>query len=225
MAIYSNSRIQLRLDNEAGWNSNNPTIESGEICLSADKYDFKVGTGTNWRSGSYWIANNPKVVDAYNNADNAVNTADAAAQRADDAWNLADDAIRLAKRHVDSGILKDMSAFGTGLTIDDAFVEEWANTDFILVNGVLGGANPITINANTPLDSGNELRFYFSCSEPVGVWSPWFSYTMGPDAIAVIGDQRYDDVTKTITFNGGDTVEMCYINGCVLKYRVHQMNY
>lgn len=225
MAIYSDSRIQLRLDNEANWNLNNPTIEPGEICLSADKYDFKVGAGTNWRSGSYWIAQNPKVVDAYNTATNADSNATAAMGRADDAYNLADEALNSARRRVDSVVFKDMVAFGTGLTIDDNFIEEYANTDFIAVRGPLGSVNSITIDAHTTLDKGNELRFYFSCAEPVTVWSNWFHLDMDLDFIAVIGDVRFDDQTKTITFPAGNTVEMRLINGCVLTYKVHELPY
>ena len=56
---YPNSRIQLRIDTEGAWQSNNPTIKPGELCISSDKLDIKVGAGSAWSRASYLIKNNP----------------------------------------------------------------------------------------------------------------------------------------------------------------------
>lgn len=50
------TKIQLRRDTEANWTSNNPILASGEIGISTDKSNFKIGDGTsNWKNIKYAI--------------------------------------------------------------------------------------------------------------------------------------------------------------------------
>lgn len=51
------TKIQLRRDTEANWTSNNPRLAPGEIGISTDKSNFKIGDGVkNWASLRYIIA-------------------------------------------------------------------------------------------------------------------------------------------------------------------------
>ena len=49
-----NTRIQLRNDLAATWNSKNPVLNKGEIGIEIDTRKMKVGDGTTaWRTLSY----------------------------------------------------------------------------------------------------------------------------------------------------------------------------
>lgn len=50
------TKIQLRRDTEANWTSNNPILASGEIGISTDKSNFKIGDGTSaWKILKYML--------------------------------------------------------------------------------------------------------------------------------------------------------------------------
>lgn len=238
MATYPNSRIQLRIDTEGNWRSNHPTIAAGEICLSSDKKDFVVGTGTQWSDSNYWIANNPTVTSIRTTASNAQSTANTANNLASQARDIANMALEAAiGRVIDTGIFKERLDSKIPLEISYEFLTKYQNVDFLtneFVVGASGEFNEIDFTSDVLIDKANELRFYFAVDATPGsefyVKSKLF--TMPSDyatkistdnriGILLLGDPNIitkdsDDVV--LTFPEGAVVELCYINGFVLKY-------
>lgn len=219
MATYSNSRIQLRIDTEANWNTNNPTIAEGELCLSSDKKDFKIGAGALWRSASYWIAQNPTVVSIGTTANNAASTASQALSRANQAISTAQAAAQSAGRVVNFDVIKDAVSNSQPILVDEEFLKTYANTDLMGLDVAVGTVNEIDISNYEAFDSANEVRFYLYASENFFVKSSYFAKNFDAGKILLDGDASYFNGTDSLTFPADSTVELSLINGCVLKYR------
>ena len=225
MATYTNSRIQLRVDTEGAWQSNNPTIQAGEICISSDKLDFKVGAGSAWNQAAYCIKNNPEVVSIKTTANNAASSASSAMNRANQAYSIAQAAAQSAGRVVNFDVLKEAVENQQPISITAAFLKEHQNTDFMLTNGGLITATEIDITTNElPEGSSNDIAFYFYAAENVYVKSNLFSEIPvdGKIVVTIFNDDMsikdmFNDV-DTITFPAGYLCEVHLINGCILKY-------
>lgn len=216
MATYSNSRIQLRVDTEANWQNNHPTIEAGEICMSSDKKDFVVGTGTPWAPGNYWIANNPTVTSIRTTANNAANTASQAMSKANQALSTAQAAAQSAGRVADYGLVKEKVEAVEGFEVNDEFLKNFQNNDIIGLGYPVGTNNKINISIASPTSEGNEIRFYLQTSAEAEDTFTIESEQI-PDSIMLIGDTSiYND--HVISFPPNANVEICIIDGCVLKY-------
>jgi hypothetical protein len=221
MATYSNSRIQLRIDTEANWQSNNPTIASGELCLSSDKSDFKIGAGGLWNAASYWIANNPTVTSIRTAANNAQSTASNALNKANQAITIANAAAQYTGRVVDYKLFKNHNENKDRFYLDAEFIKNYSNNDIICYDDTVGGSEKcsgIDIAATDPWNEGNEIRFYFGTRDYFTVTGDFQVDAAGQGKILVIGNRSVLSSNNTITFDPHVVVEMCLINGCILKY-------
>lgn len=220
MATYSNSRIQLRIDTEANWQSNNPTIASGELCLSSDKNDFKIGAGGLWNAAAYWIANNPTVTSIRTTANNAQSTANNALNKANQAITIANAAAQYTGRVVDYELFKINNENKERIYLDSEFIKNYSNNDIICYDETTGGndkCSGIDIVATDPWNDGNEIRFYFGTRDYFTVTGEFQVGVAGQGKILVMGDPNLLS-SNTITFDPHMTVELCLINGCILKY-------
>ena len=238
MATYPNSRIQLRIDTEANWQSNHPTIAAGEICLSSDKKDFVVGSGAQWSNTNYWIANNPTVTSIRTTANNAQSTANTANNLASQARDIANMALAAAVgRVIDTKIFKEHLDSKLPLEISYDILTKYQNVDFLtneFVVGASGEFNEIDFTSDVLTDKANELRFYFAVDATSGseFYVKSSLFTMPSDytaklahdnriGILLLGDPHIitkEDDKVVLTFPQGAVVELRYINGFVLKY-------
>lgn len=224
MATYSNSRIQLRIDTEGAWQSNNPQIEAGELCISSDKLDFKVGAGSAWSQASYCIKNNPDVVSAKTTATNAATAASNALNRANQAYSLAQSAAQSSGRTVNIDVLKNAVSNQQPITITAEFLKRNQNTDFILPELGLTHYNEIRINEVDDVNNtvGNIVTFSFYTTEVVVIKSSLFSIAPGARKIMVIAGNDTSasmyDKSETITIPAGRVVECKLINNYMFKY-------
>lgn len=238
MATYPNSRIQLRIDTEDNWKNNHPTIAAGEICLSSDKKDFVVGTGTPWALGNYWIANNPTVTSIRTTANNAQSAANTANNLASQARDIANMALKAAVgRVIDTDIFKEHLDSKLPIEISYDILNKYQNVDFLtneFVVGASGGFNEIDFTSDILTEKANELRFYFAVDATPGseFYVKSSLFTMPSDyatklandgriGILLLGNQRIitkEDDKVVLTFPQGAVVELRYINGFVLKY-------
>ena len=216
MATYSNSRIQLRIDTEANWQSNHPTIEAGEICLSSDKKDFKVGGGGDWRDAAYWIAQNPTVIAINTTANNAANTASQAMSKANQALSTAQAAAQSAGRVTNYEFIHEKVEASEAILVDDEFLKNFQNNDIIGLGYPVGDSNKMSITIESPTAEGNEIRFYLQTSAEAEDLFIIECDQIG-STIMLIGDTTiYAD--SAVTFPPNAYVEICIIDGCVLKY-------
>ena len=226
MATYSNSRIQLRIDTEANWQSNNPTIASGELCLSSDKNDFKIGAGGLWNAASYWIANNPTVTSIRTTANNAQSTANNALNKANQAITIANAAAQYTGRVADYELFKVNNENKERFYLDAEFIKNYSNNDIICYDDYTGGSEKcsgIDIVAANPLNEGNEIRFYFGTGDYFTVTGDFQVGVAGQGKILVMGNPSLLTSNDTITFEPHVAVELCLINGCILKYSYVQV--
>ena len=224
MATYTNSRIQLRIDTEANWRNNHPTIEEGEICLSSDKKDFVVGTGVAWAPGNYWIANNPTVTSIGTTATNAANSASNAMNRANQAYRIAQAAAQSAGRVVDVNVLKEAIVNQQSITITAEFLKKYQNTDFIAPELRMMTVNGISINEVGDVNdaTGNIVTFTFYTGETVYIKSSLFSTIPATGKIMVVAGNGASasmyDKSETITIPADYIVECELINNYIFKY-------
>ena len=219
MATYSNSRIQLRVDTEANWQSNHPQIENGEICLSSDKKDFKVGNGTLWTNAAYWIAQNPTVVSIGTTANNALSAANNAMSKANQALSTAQAAAQSAGRVINLDFLKEKVEQGVAITINDEILDTLRNADVISYDNPLLQVNSFDIAITALKDEANEVRFYFSTADAIQVKGEFYS-AAGGEGILVIGDPALFNGIDTISIPADSTVELRLIDTRVLVYNV-----
>ena len=224
MATYTNSRIQLRIDTDGAWGRNNPTIQPGELCISSDKLDIKIGTGSAWSDASYLIENNPFIVSAKTTANNAANSASNAMNRANQAYALAQAAAQSTGRVVNVDVLKAAITNRQPITITAEFLKTHQNTDFIIPEMSMLTNNEIRINevGNVNDTSGNIVTFAFHTGEVVYIKSSMFSTSPAAGKILVIaGNDRsvsMYDKAETITIPAGCIVECQLINNYIFKY-------
>lgn len=160
MATLNNSEIRQRIDTEANWNTNNPTLASGELALSSDKYDMKVGDGSTWRNTNYMIANNATVQSINTKATNAQTTANSAASTASTALTRANQALANGGRTANARLLTDYVS-GGDLMVNDEFVNtKYKNFDLNCTKGMTG-FNINIQNFEIKADTANEIVFNF----------------------------------------------------------------
>lgn len=224
MATYTNSRIQLRIDTEGAWQNNNPTIQPGELCISSDKLDIKIGTGSAWRGASYLIKNNPEVVEIKTTANNAANSASSAMNRANQAYTLAQAASQSAGRVVDVNVLKEAIANGESISITTEFLRKYRNTDFIAPDLRMMAVNGISINEIGDVNdaTGNIVTFTFYTGETVYIKSSLFSVIPTSGKIMIMAGNGASasmyDRSETITIPADYIVECELINNYIFKY-------
>lgn len=224
MATYTNSRIQLRVDTEGAWQNNNPTIQPGELCISSDKLDIKVGAGSAWSGASYLIKNNPEVVAIKTTANNAANSASSAMNRANQAYTLAQAASQSAGRVVDVNVLKEAVLNQQSITITAEFLKKYQNTDFIAPELRMMTVNGISINEVGDVNdaTGNIVTFTFYTGETVYIKSSLFSTIPATGKIMVVPENGASasmyDRSETITIPADHIVECKLINNYIFKY-------
>lgn len=224
MATYTNSRIQLRIDTEGAWQSNNPTIQPGELCISSDKLDIKVGAGSAWNQAAYMIKNNPDVVAIKTTANNAATSASNAMNRANQAYSLAQAASQSAGRIVNIDVLKEAVSNQQPILITSQFLRDHQNTDFIAPELRMMTVNEITINevGDVNESTGNIVTFAFYTGETVYIKSNLFSIGPASRKIMVIAGNDTSapmyDKSETITIPAGCVVECQLINNYMFKY-------
>ena len=224
MATHANSRIQLRIDTDGAWNNNHPVIQPGELCISSDLLDFKVGAGFDWRQASYYIKDNPEVRAIKTTANNAANSASSAMNRANQAYTLARAASQSAGRVVDVDVLKEAIANQETINITAEFLKKHQNTDFIAPELRMMTVNEISINeiGNVNDSIGNIVTFTFYTGETVYIKSSLFSVipTSGKIMVVAGNDDSVSmyDKSETITIPAGCIVECQLINNYIFKY-------
>ena len=224
MATHTNSRIQLRIDTDGAWNNNHPVIQPGELCISSDLLDFKVGAGFDWRQASYYIKDNPEVRAIKTTANNAANSASSAMNRANQAYTLARAASQSAGRVVDVDVLKEAIANQETINITAEFLKKHQNTDFIAPELRMMTVNEISINeiGNVNDSIGNIVTFTFYTGETVYIKSSLFSVvpTAGKMMIMAGNDVSASmyDKSETITIPSNFIVECELINNYIFKY-------
>lgn len=224
MATYTNSRIQLRIDTEGAWQSNNPTIQPGELCISSDKLDIKVGAGSAWSGASYLIKNNPEVVAIKTTANNAASSASSAMNRANQAYTLAQAASQSAGRVVDIDVLKEAIANQETINITAEFLKKHQNTDFIAPELRMMTVNEISINevGNVNDSTGNIVTFTFYTGETVYIKSSLFSVVPTSGKIMIMAGNDVSasmyNRSETITIPSNFIVECELINNYIFKY-------
>lgn len=159
MATYTNSRIQLRVDTEGAWQSNNPTIQPGELCISSDKNDFKVGTGSAWNQAAYCIKNNPEVVAIKTTANNAASSASNALNRANQAYSLAQSAAQSSGRRSTTEVFDRIST-GGNVVINAEFIDKFKNYNLNSTKSVAGVTLEISSFGMKPSEA-NEIVFNY----------------------------------------------------------------
>ena len=224
MATHTNSRIQLRIDTDGAWNNNHPVIQPGELCISSDLLDFKVGAGFDWRQASYYIKDNPEVRAIKTTANNAANSASSAMNRANQAYTLARAASQSAGRVVDVDVLKEAIANQETINITAEFLKKHQNTDFIAPELRMMTVNEISISeiGNVNDSIGNIVTFTFYTGETVYIKSSLFSVvpTAGKMMIMAGNDVSASmyDKSETITIPSNFIVECELINNYIFKY-------
>lgn len=224
MATYTNSRIQLRVDTEGAWQSNNPTIQPGELCISSDKLDIKIGAGSAWNQAAYMIKNNPDVVAIRTTANNAANSASSAMNRANQAYTLAQAASQSTGRVVDIGVLKEAIANRWSISITSEFLKKYQNTDFIAPGLRMMNVNEISINEIGDVNetTGNIITFTFYTGESVYIKSSLFSVIPTSGKIIIMAGNGASasmyDRSETITIPAGYIVECKLINNYIFEY-------
>lgn len=224
MATYTNSRIQLRIDTDGAWNNNHPVIQPGELCISSDLLDFKVGAGSDWRQASYYIKDNPEVRAIKTTANNAANSASSAMNRANQAYTLAQAASQSAGRVVDVNVLKEAIANGESISITTEFLRKYRNTDFIAPDLRMKAVNEISINGIGDVNdaTGNIVTFTFYTGETVYIKSSLFSVITNSGKIMVVAGNGASasmyDRSETITIPADYIVECELINNYIFKY-------
>ena len=224
MATYTNSRIQLRVDTEGAWQSNNPTIQAGEICISSDKLDFKVGAGSAWNQAAYCIKNNPEVVAIKTTANNAASSASSAMNRANQAYNIAQAAGQTAGRVVNIDVIKEAIANQEAISITAEFLKNHQNTDFIAPELQMRTVNEISINEVGDVNdtTGNIVTFTFYTGETVHIKSSLFSVVPASRKIMIMAGNDVSasmyDRSETITIPSNFIVECKLINNYIFKY-------
>lgn len=232
MATYTNSRIQLRVDTEGAWQSNNPTIQAGEICISSDKLDFKVGAGSAWNQAAYCIKNNPEVVAIKTTANNAASSASSAMNRANQAYNIAQAAGQTAGRVVNSEFLKEKEVSGEEIVINADFIKEHRNTDFIFIGETLKAANIIKIESLDDVNetAGNTISFYYQTTNDNTyiVSSLFVKHLAAEGYLGLIANSTdlacFDQETGIITVPVDSAVEFHIIDNYVFKYAIYDLS-
>ena len=224
MATYTNSRIQLRIDTDGAWNNNHPVIQPGELCISSDLLDFKVGAGSDWRQASYYIKDNPEVRAIKTTANNAANSASSAMNRANQAYNIAQAAAQSSGRIVNIDVMKEAVSNQQPITITAEFLKTYQNVDFIAPGMSFSTVNEIDINEVGDINDtmGNIISFTFYTGETVYIKSRLFSTASAEGKIMVIAGNDDSapmyDKSETITIPADCAVECKLINNYVFKY-------
>lgn len=223
---FNNSQIRQRIDSHANWNSINPVLADGEMAISNDKNDFKIGDGVkDWQTIGYAISSNQAVQTAQTAASNAQTTANAAQTAASNAQTTAIQALSASgRKEPKQGEDPYGNHTNVTITVNNNFVEKFRNYDF---ESIIGESNlNITITSTNKkyYDNANEIRFHFMTAGDCKVAIPNGTRTIaavgGSNKIMVVqeGDANLDLTDPTdVTLPANVVVEVRFINTWLVK--------
>lgn len=222
----NNSQIRQRIDSHANWNTINPVLADGEMAISNDKNDFKIGDGVkDWQTIGYAISTNQAVQNAMTAASNAQTTANNAQTAASNAMTTATRALSASgrkepkEREDPYGGHSDVT-----ITVNNDFIEKYKNYDFESTKGETNLNLAITSTNKKYYDNANEIRFHFMTAGVCKVAIPNGTRTIeavdGSNKIMVVqeGDVNLDLTDPTnVTLPAGVVVEVRFINTWLVK--------
>lgn len=228
----NNSQIRQRIDSHANWNSINPVLADGEMAISNDKNDFKIGDGVkDWQTIGYAISTNQAVQTAQTAASNAQSTAN-------DAQTAASNAMTTATRALSASGRKEPKAnadpYGghsdVTITVDNSFIEKFKNYDFESTKGETNLNLAITSTNKKYYENANEIRFHFMTAGVCKIAIPNGTRNIdavdGSNKIMVVkeGDVNLDlsDPTNVI-LPAGIVAEVRFINTWLVKIVVNRL--
>ena len=223
---FNNSQIRHRIDSHANWNTINPVLADGEMAISNDKNDFKIGDGVKqWQTIEYAISNNQAVQNAMTAASNAQTTANAAQTAASNAQTTATQALSASGRKEPK---EDEDPYGNHtnvtITVDNAFIEKFKNYDFESIRGENNLNIAITSTNKKYYDNANEIRFHFMTTAACKIAIPNGTRTIAAvdtsNKIMVVqeGDANLDLSDPTnVTLPANVVAEVRFINTWLVK--------
>ena len=222
----NNSQIRQRIDSHANWNSINPVLADGEMAISNDRNDFKIGDGVkNWQTIEYAISNNQAVQNAQTAASNAQTTANNAQTAASNAQTIATQALSASGRKEPKHSADPYGGHSdVTITVDNTFIEKFKNYDFESTKGETNLTIAITSTNKKYYENANEIRFHFMTAAACKIAIPNGTRTIaavdGSNKIMVVqeGDANLDLTDPTnVTLPARVVVEVRFINTWLVK--------
>lgn len=222
----NNSQIRQRIDSHANWNSINPVLADGEMAISNDRNDFKIGDGVKqWQTIDYAISNNQAVQNAMTAASNAQTTANAAQTAATNAMTTATQALSASGRKEPKAREDPYGGHSdVTITVDNTFIEKFKNYDFESTKGETNLTIAITSTNKKYYDNANEIRFHFmttgACKVVIPNGTRNIAAVDGSNKIMVVqeGDANLNLTDPTnVTLTAGIVAEVRFINTWLVK--------
>lgn len=222
----NNSQIRQRIDSHANWNSANPVLADGEMAISNDRNDFKIGDGVkNWQIIGYAISSNQAVQAAQTAASQAQTTANDAQTAASNAQTTATQALAASGRKEPKAAEDPYGGHSNvTITVDNTFLEKFRNYDFESTKGEDNLNLAITSTNKKYYDNANEIRFHFMTTGICKISIPNGTRTIaavdGANKIMVVqeGDANLNLTDPTnITLPAGIVAEVRFINTWLVK--------
>ena len=222
----NNSQIRQRIDSHANWNSINPVLADGEMAISNDKNDFKIGDGVkDWQTIGYAISTNQAVQNAMTAASNAQTTANAAQTAASNAMTTATQALAASGRKEPKANADPYGGHSdVTITVDNTFIGKFKNYDFESTKGETNLTIAITSTNKKYYDNANEIRFHFmtagACKVAIPNGTRNIAAVDGSNKIMVVqeGDANLNLTDPTnVTLPAGIVAEVRFINTWLVK--------
>lgn len=222
----NNSQIRQRIDSHANWNTINPVLADGEMAISNDKNDFKIGDGVkDWQTIGYAISTNQAVQNAMTAASNAQTTANAAQTAASNAQKTATQALSASGRKEPKAREDPYGGHSdVTITVNNDFIEKFKNYDFESTKGETNLTIAITSTNKKYYENANEIRFHFMTADVCKIAIPNGTRTIeavdGSNKIMVVqeGDVNLDLSDPTsVTLPASAVVEVRFINTWLVK--------
>lgn len=222
----NNSQIRQRIDSHANWNTINPVLADGEMAISNDKNDFKIGDGVkNWQTIEYAISNNQAVQNAQTAASNAQTTANNAQTAASNAMTTATQALAASGRKEPKQTEDPYGKHSNvTITVNNDFVKKFRNYDFESTKGETNLTIAITSTNKNYYDNANEIRFHFMTTAASKIVIPNGTRTIAAvdssNKIMVVqeGDANLDLTDPTnVTLPASIVAEVRFINTWLVK--------
>lgn len=222
----NNSQIRQRIDSHANWNTINPVLADGEMAISNDKNDFKIGDGVkDWQTIGYAISSNQAVQNAMTAASNAQTTANNAQTAASNAQATATQALSASGRKEPK---PNEDPYGghsdVTITVNNDFIEKFKNYDFESTKGETNLNLAITSTNKKYYDNANEIRFHFMTAGACKIAIPNGTRTIAAvdvsNKIMVVqeGDTNLDLTDPTnVILPANVVVEVRFINTWLVK--------
>lgn len=225
-----NKIIRLRMDSSTDWETNNPTLQPGEIAVIEDSTDFVINNTSSAKAfGSCQTYKGSDTQTTAGNGTITIKTSGNATVGTFTVNQTGNTTITLPNyltssstllRKVDYTSLDELSG---QLTIDANFVEQNANTDFVTTIKALGSGNQFTFDSSS-MNSKNMITFSFMTDSAL-VLDGSGLFTNDPASVpnkiqlfinagSVNVNTLFDGSTVTIPANY--SVNMQYINGTML---------